>query len=484
MDIHLRDRQKPYKSTNSKALVLKEDTMKKKAKIFLVDDEELIVSMLTRAFKKNGYDVMAGSGPENVVEKIRSYSPDVIMLDINMPEKSGLEILQEIKERDIDTQVVMLTADATVETAVKAMKLGATDYLTKPLNIEEVKIVIDNLVEKGKLKHEVDYLRKVYLETFKKDIIGESAVIKELKEKVEKIAMAGVSSILITGESGTGKELLARCIHSLIFSDSTLQTAPFIPINCTALPETLLESELFGYEKGAFTDAKSDKKGLFELADGGTILLDEIGDMKLGLQSKLLRVLEERTIRRIGGKKEIPIDVTIIATTNKDLSEAVKNGEFRMDLFYRLNTFSLQVLPLRMRTEDILPLARHFLSYFRAEYKKSNPKAFTPEAEEILLSYHWPGNVRELKNLIERIVVLENSELVRVEQLPLDARRTGCLLNYRCILPEEGLSLEELEKDLIMQALQRAGNNKTLAAKLLQISYDSLRYQIKKFHLE
>ncbi len=458
--------------------------MKNNSKIFLLDDEELIVSMLSRSLKKQGYNVMAETRPVEVLEKIRTWAPDIVMLDVNMPETNGLDILQEIKDKGIDTEVIMLTADDTAETAVKAMKIGATDYLTKPLNIEEVKIVIEKILEKGRLRHEVDYLRKVYLETFKKDIVGESKVIKELQEKAAKLAMAGVSTVLITGESGTGKERMARFVHSLIYRDSTLRCAPFITINCTALPETLLESELFGYEKGAFTDARTDKKGLFELANGGSILLDEIGDMKIGLQSKLLRVLEERTIRRIGGKQEMPIEVTIIATTNRNLQEAVDRGDFRLDLFYRLNTFSLHILPLRERKEDILTLASHFLSYFTAEYKKSNPKGFAPEAEKVLLSYTWPGNVRELRNVVERLVVLENTEFISDKQLPLEATRTVCYTNNRCILPDEGVSLDEIEKDLIMQALQRTGNNKTLTAKLLKISYDSLRYQIKKFGLE
>ncbi|RJQ51545.1 MAG: sigma-54-dependent Fis family transcriptional regulator [Nitrospiraceae bacterium] len=458
--------------------------MKSKGKIFLLDDEELIVSMLTRSLKKQGYEVMAETCAEGALEKIRSWSPDVVMLDVNIPDSNGLDILQEIKDREIETEVVMLTADDSAETAVRAMKLGATDYLTKPLNIEEVKIVIEKIFEKGQLKNEVDYLRKVYLDTFKKDLIGESRIIKELRDKAEKIALAGVSTVLITGESGTGKELMARFVHSLLYSDSTLRCAPFITINCTALPETLLESELFGYEKGAFTDARADKKGLFELANSGSILLDEIGDMKMGLQSKLLRVLEERTIRRIGGKKEIPIEVTVIATTNRELQDAVGKGEFRLDLFYRLNTFSLHILPLRERKEDILTLARHFLSHFTSEYKKSSPKGFSPEAEKILLSYTWPGNVRELKNVVERLVVLENTELVGPLQLPLETSRTTCQTTHRCVLPDEGVSLDELEKDLIMQALQRTGNNRSLAAKLLHISYDSLRYQIKKFGIE
>ncbi len=458
--------------------------MKNKGKIFILDDEELIASMLTKALRKNGFEVTAENSAENVIDIIRSFSPDVILLDVNLPERNGLDILKEIKDKEIDTEIVMLTADDSVETAVKAIKLGATDYLTKPLNIDDVRIVINNLIEKGKLKHEVEYLRKVFAETFDKDIIGESKPMKELKEKIAKMATAGVSTVLITGESGTGKELLARCVHSLIHSDSTLSSAPFIPVNCTALPETLLESELFGYEKGAFTDAKSSKKGLFELANGGSILLDEIGDMKMGLQSKLLRILEERTIRSIGGKNELPIDVTVLVTTNRDLNEAVEKGDFRLDLFYRLNTFPLHILPLRERKADILPLARHFLKHFTIEYKKSAMKGFSPEAEKVFLSYHWPGNIRELKNTIERIVVLENTELITPEQLHFEPAKAGGLSDNRYVLPDNGISLEELEKDLITQAINKAGRNKTLAAKLLNISYDSLRYQIKKFGLE
>lgn len=456
-------------------------------KIFLMDDDELIVTMLTRALKKDGYQIKSEIKTKDVVDKIGLWSPDIVMLDINMPEKSGIEILQELKSKEIDAQIIMLSADDTAETAVRAMKLGAVDYLTKPFNMDEVRIVIGNIMENHKLKHEVEYYRNISSQLFDKELLGASKAIKDLKAKGEKIAQAHVSSVLITGESGTGKELVARYIHSLMHGDSSQGYAPFRAVNCTALPDTLLESELFGYEKGAFTDAKSDKKGVFELSDGGSILLDEIGDMKPNLQSKLLRVLEERTVRRISGNTEIPIDVTVIATTNMDIQGAIEKGEFRMDLFYRLNAFSLFIPPLRDRKEDIMLLSRYFLSKFTSRYKNQKIRDFSPEAEKHLINYRWPGNVRELKNVIERIVVLENTDFILPEHLPREMVNQPAAPGFqpkdKFVLPENGLSLDDIEKDLILQALEKADNNKTLAAKLLNISYDSLRYQIKKFKL-
>jgi DNA-binding NtrC family response regulator len=462
--------------------------MKAKGKVFLMDDDELIVRMLSRALKTEGYDVRFDTTAHDAANKIRSWSPDVAMLDIHLPEQSGMDILQELKSKGTDTQIVMLTGDDSAETAVEAMKLGAVDYLTKPLNLDKVKLVLKNIMEKGKLRQEVNYLRKVSGELFDKDFIGDSETIMELKGKIAKLVEADISTILITGESGTGKELMARYVHRLLYGHCASGCAPFIGVNCAALPEHLLESELFGYEKGAFTDAKADKKGLFELAEEGTLLLDEIGDMKIDLQSKLLRVLEERTFRRIGGKEEIPVDVTLVATTNRNLSEAVEKGSFRLDLYYRLNTFSLLIPPMRERKDDIMRLARHFLSYFSEKYNRHTIKDFSAEAEKLLFSYRWPGNVRELKNVIERIVVLENTEKITPEHLPREISRgqepAAAPASERFVLPEEGISLDEVERDLIMQAMKRAGHNKTLAAKLLGISYDSLRYHTKKYGFE
>lgn len=463
--------------------------MSVRARIFLVDDDKLIVSLLSRVLRNEGYEVRAETDAHDVVDKIRAWGPSVVMLDIRLPGRSGIEILEELVRKGVPAQVVMLTADDTAETAVKAMKLGAVDYLTKPFNIEEVKIVLQGIIERERLKREVDYLRKVNAELFEKDIIGDSQAIKVLKQAVEKVADASVSTILITGESGTGKELMARWLHQRMHADVAPRLVPFIRINCAALPETLLEAELFGYEKGAFTDAKTDKKGLFELAQGGSILLDEIGDMKLSLQSKLLRVLEERTVRHIGGGEEIPVDATVITTTNRSLSGMVERGEFRMDLFYRLNAFSLHIPPLRERREDISVLADYFFSYFTEKYTNKTLKGFSPESRKLLISHAWPGNVRELKNVIERLVVLESSDVILPEHLPKEIAANAALPASRSegggfTLPGTGISLEEVEKDLIRQALERAHRNKAQAAKLLQISYDTLRYQVRKYGLE
>ena len=458
--------------------------MKRKGKIFLVDDDDLIVSMLERALKKEGYEVHSDDGTDDVIRKIGSWAPDIVILDINLPGRSGIDLLQEVKA-SLESEVVMLTADDTAETAVKAMKHGAADYFTKPFNMDEVKIVLSNIMEKIRLRHEVDYLRKVNQELFGNEIIGNSKAMHEIQAKARKLIDSHVPTILVTGESGTGKELLARYMHRQMHGDEAY--TPFIRVNCAALPETLLESELFGYEKGAFTDAKADKKGLFELADRGSILLDEIGEMKTSLQSKLLRVMEERTVRRIGGKDELPIDVVVIATTNRDLQEAVDKGDFRLDLFYRLNAFSLHILPLRERKDDIPLLARHFLDRLSSKYNKTAISGLSQEAERLMVSYRWPGNIREMRNVIERLVVLESAQIIMPDNLPKEiTRQMNGEVRVPCefVLPEQGLNLDDLEKQLIMQALAKAGGNKTLAAKLLGLSYDSLRYQIKKFNLE
>lgn len=462
--------------------------MSKTAKIFILDDDELILSMLSKVLKKEGYEVYAESGTTDIVNKIRLFSPDVVLLDIMLPKRNGIEILKDMKEEGLSAEVIMLTADDTAETAVKAMKLGAVDYLTKPFNTEEVKIVISKTIEKEHLKQEVEYLRKAYSETLETDFIGESSAIKNVISNMEKLAEARVSTILLTGESGTGKEVVARNIHHLMHETDRPGYSPYIWINCAAMPKDILESELFGYEKGAFTDAKADKKGLFEMAKGGTLLLDEIGDMMTELQSKLLRVLEERKIRRIGGSKDIPIETTVIGTTNKNLSEAVKNGEFRKDLFFRLSTFYLHIVPLRERKEDIILLAKYFLSHFANKYNKKQSIEISSEAEKLLLSYSWPGNVRELKNLTERFVVLENIQVILPEHLPhWITEQTKVEVESadgHFELPNSGISLEEVEKDLMMQALEKTNHNKTQAAKLLNMTYDAFRSHLKKYGIK
>jgi DNA-binding NtrC family response regulator len=469
--------------------------MKTKGRIFLLDDDELIITMLSRALRNAGFETQVQTSGQDVIEKIETWHPDLVMLDIHLGEdRNGLDILNDIKKDELDTQVVMLTGDDTAETAIRAMKIGAADYLTKPFNVDEVIMVIKGVLEKEKLKDEVRYLRKTRQSYDHHEMVAESPAVKEIIEHAKKIATAGVPTILVTGESGTGKEVLARYIHHWMHLEEgkAAEDIPYIEVNCTALPDNLIESELFGHTKWAFTDAKTEKKGLFELADGGTILLDEIGDIRADLQSKFLRVIETRNVRRLGGKVDLPVEVTVIATTNRDLNEAVANKEFREDLFFRLNTFALHLPPLRDRREDIPQLSRYFHDFFRQKYAKKSLNGFTAEAEKWLIDYNWPGNIRELKNVIERCVVLENNDLISPEHLPLDL--SGCgrstlpfaerRQNARLILPEKGISLDDVEKDLIKQALERAGNNQTKAAKLLNISYDSLRYQVKKFDLK
>ncbi len=461
--------------------------MRARGRVFLLDDEELVVSMLARALSGDGYEVRAETDAAGAVDRIRAWSPDVVLLDIKLPGKSGIDILREVVALGIETQVVMLTSDDTADTAVRAMKLGAADYVTKPFDLDEVRIVVNGLVEKRNLRQEVDYLRKISSEITRRELVGESDAILALKARCAKLARAGVPTLLITGESGTGKELFARHVHSLVHVGNPGAFAPFVAVNCAALPEPLVESELFGHEKGAFTDAKADKKGVFEMAYGGSILLDEIGEMKPGLQTRLLRVLEERVVRRVGGKQDIPVDATVFATTNRNLEEAVAKGDFRVDLYYRLNAFSLAVPPLRERKDDIPVLARYYLSYFSERYKRAGVREISPEAEARLVSYPWPGNVRELRNVIERFVVLESGSSILPEHLPPEILRPPAPARGGTpglTIPDSGLSLDELEKNLIVQALEKAGHNKALAARLLNVTYDSLRYQIRKLGLD
>lgn len=462
--------------------------IKVSGRILVVDDDELIGKMLSRSLKNSGYEVRVETVAEEIVGKIKAWLPDIVLLDISLQDRSGIDILREIVEQRIATQVVMLTADDTAETAVTAMKLGAADYLTKPFNIEEVNILLRNILEKASLAREVDYLRKVHAESFEREMIGLSGAMKDLRSTVEKMAAARVSSLLITGESGTGKELLARYFHGKLHGPAEARKLPYMAVNCAALPEHLLESELFGYEKGSFTDAKTDKKGVFELANGGVIMLDEVGEMQPALQSKLLRFLEERQVRHIGGAENIPVNVAVIATTNRNLSDAVKKGEFRSDLFYRLNSFHVTMPSLRDRKEDIPLLARHFVSLFCRKYNKKGITSLSPEAVKILVAYAWPGNIRELKNCVERIVVLGAEGEILAEHLPRSLTNMAPAADQfaagRFVLPDAGISLEDLERDIILQALERTKHNKAQAAKLLNITYDTLRYQVKKYELE
>lgn len=463
--------------------------MKAVPRVLVVDDDDFISTMLGKTLRREGYDVRVETSGAQVMSRVSSWAPAVVMLDIRLPGRNGIEILEEIAGRGIDTQVVMLTADDTAETAVRAMKLGAADYFTKPFNTNEVKIVVRNLVERCRLQREVACLRRAHEELVNDVIVGQSPQIEAIKAQLKKMGEASIGTLLLTGESGTGKELFAHYAHRLIHGEDGRCFAPFVRINCAALPDTLLESELFGYAKGAFTDARTDKKGLFELAHGGTILLDEIGEMQTNLQSKLLRVLEERCIRRLGASEETPITVTVIATTNRDLQEAVKNGAFRTDLFFRLNAFALRIPALRERREDVVPLADHFIAQYSARYNRRPITAISPESQKHLMRYRWPGNIRELRNVIERIVVLENSDVLLPQHLPAEItagprEQQGTCAGSGFLLPEEGVKLEDVERWLIVQALNRARYNRAQAARLLGISYDAIRYQIRKYGLD
>lgn len=462
--------------------------MKSKGRVYLVDDDSLIVSTLSRYLEREGYEVQSSGDAEFLEKAVAAFSPDVVVLDVGLPGRSGLDALKGVRDMDQETPIVMLTADDTVETAIQAMKNGATDYLTKPFDRERLKFTIDHHVEKENLQRKVDYLTRLSSPIFEDEFIGDSSAIKYLKEQAMKLAETKVSTILITGGSGAGKEVLAKYIHRVIHQASGEGDVPFVTINCTALTDSLIESELFGHVRGAFTDAKEDQRGMFELANHGSLLLDEIGEMKLDLQSKLLRVLEEKSVRRIGGKSTIPIDVTVIATTNVDISRSVEEGLFREDLFYRLSTFEFRIPPLKERKEDIMPLALYFARLYSDRYQKKPIQGFSPAAERMMTQYEWPGNVRELRNTIERIVVLESSEIVEPDNLPRElVLREGSqprLETSSIKLPKGGISLEEVERDLIVQALARSGNNRTRAAKLLSLGYDALRYKIKKYGLE
>jgi DNA-binding NtrC family response regulator len=446
------------------------------AKIHIVEDDELLLLVLSQGFKKEGYDVVADSGLDNVAKRLETSHPDILILDVNLPNNSGLQILEAFKAGNGDCPVIMLTADDSAETAVNALKLGAYDYVTKPFEIDKLKIIVRNALEAQELRRTIKYYRDDSLGSI---VTGQSSSMLLLMEEVRKLAAQRVSTLLVLGESGTGKELIARAIHNA----SPAHLKPFIAINCAALPHGLLESELFGHEKGAFTDAKGLKKGLFEEADGGTLVLDEIGDMDLSLQAKLLRVLENRTIRRIGGAREIPFDVMVIATTNRDLTVFQKEGKFRQDLFFRLNMFSLRLPSLREKREDISILAEHFFCQYKSEFGKPDMK-LSPEAVEALKTYDWPGNCRELKSLFAKVCLLEDTDTITPEHIyrRLEIRSEGPSLQSQTL--DQGMSLFGVEKKMIQDTLVRAEGNMTKAAKLLNISYDTLRYRMKKFGIK
>jgi DNA-binding NtrC family response regulator len=452
-------------------------------KILVIDDEKLIRWTLEQHLVKEGYEVTTVDTAEKGLELIIEDTPDIVLLDNRLPEMTGIEMLEKLRVRERGLTVIMITAYGLVESAVKAMKLGAYDYISKPFNLEEISFVIKKALEASSLRSRV---KQLSLECCGNvgTLIGDSEGMAKVKELIRKIAESDAATVLIQGESGTGKELVAKAIHY----SSARAEKPFMAINCAALPVTLLESELMGHEKGAFTDAKTAKKGLFELADGGTIFLDEIGDMDVSMQAKLLRILEERTFKRVGGVKDIKVDVRLISATNQDLSQAISENRFRKDLYYRLQVVPIYLPPLRDRGQDVIQLAKRFIGYFNEKCHK-NVQRISGEAEQVLLAYSWPGNVRELRNVIERVMILEIGEEILPEHLSREMLKVapsrgapGTPVSLGgLVIPETGISLEEVEQTLVKKALEMANGHQTKAAQLLKMPRDAFRRRMKRF---
>ena len=450
--------------------------MKVNQSILIVDDDLAHRTMLKKLLGSWGYEVFEADDGSIAIDEVRNRSFDLILMDIRMMKISGIEALEQIKIINPAIPIIIMTAYASVETAVNALKKGAYDYLTKPLDFDELKIAINRATEHNQLKKENEYLKERLDQKFdSQNIIGRSSLMIRLLETVAQVA-ATEATVLITGESGTGKEMIANAIHY----NSLRKAAPFIKINCAALAESLLESELFGHEKGAFTGADKRREGKFLQADGGSIFLDEVSEMSAAMQVKLLRVLQERELTRVGGAEVIAVDVRVIAASNKDLKKEMEQKRFREDLFYRLNVVALNVPALSDRKEDIPLLAQHFLQIFAAKNKK-NIKGFTPQSIEKLVKYAWPGNVRELMNAVERAVVLSRSEYLDADDLVLlmtDNQITGG--NDQLGLPEN-MPLDEIEKRSILEAVNACGGNKSEAARRLGITRKTLRKKLDKY---
>ena len=449
-------------------------------RILVVDDEKLIRGTLRDRLEKEGYLVGEADTGAAAMEQLRQEEWDLLLLDFKLPDTDGLEILRHAKERRPAPAVILMTAFASVQNAVEAMRLGAYDYVKKPFNLDELVLECERALETVLLRAEVSRYHSLDRARFSvQNLVGNSSQTQQIRTLVQRVAKSGARTILITGETGTGKGLVARAIHY----ESDQAGTPFLNVTCTALPETLLESELFGHEKGAFTDARVMKKGLFEVADSGTVFLDEIGDMPLSLQGKLLRFLEDKTFRRLGGTRDISVDVRIVAATNRELKQAVKEGRFRNDLYYRLNVIPIPIPPLAQRKGDVMELARHFVATYAEEFKKTI-KGFDAESEKALIAYPWPGNIRELKNTIERAILLADHEVLTLEDLPFEIRDGAASSAARPAtfqLPKEGVDLDQVHKDLLLQALERVRFNKTAAGKLLGLNRDQVRYWMRKY---
>ena len=461
-----------------------------KEKILIVDDEQLIRWALTEALRSWSYASVEASTGAAALAVFDTEQPSAVLLDVNLPDGSGLDVLREIKRRQPDAVVIMITGNVRVADTIAALRGGAYDFIGKPINLEELQVTIRNGIEAQSLRKEVRSIRRERARQFSfEQIVGDSPGMREMFQLARKVAESEVSSVLLQGESGTGKDMIAKAVHY----QSRRADAPFVAINCAAIPANLIESELFGYEKGAFTDAKARKEGLLEQAEGGTLFLDEIGELELSLQAKLLRVLEEGAFRRVGGLKDIPLDVRVIAASNRDLKTESEQGRFRLDLYYRLSVIQIDIPPLRERGDDVLRLAEHYIAYFNERLRR-RVGGLSPEVAEIFCRYGWTGNVRELRNVIERVMILEDGDLITPAYLPRglapedksassarppqDAHGQSPPASFH--LPPEGIVLDDLEMSLVRQALERSGGNQTRAAELLGISRDQLRYRLKK----
>ena len=446
--------------------------------ILVVDDEQLIRWSLATRLTDAGYRVLEAETGREALERHRE-GVDLVLLDYRLPDADGLSILKQIKEVDPDTLVILLTAFSSVETAVEAMKAGAYHYANKPFNVDEIALLVEKALETTRLRREVRALRATQAQPYGIGrIVGQSPAMVAVRALIQKIAASPASTVLLTGESGTGKDLAAKVIHYA----SDRAARPFMNITCSALPDALLESELFGHERGAFTGADRQKRGLLETADGGTVFLDEIGEMVPVLQAKLLRFLEEKSFKRVGGTTDLKMDVRVVAATNRNLEEEVRQGRFREDLYYRLNVLPVVLPPLRQRPEDIPALTNHYVDAFNTEFRKKIGRV-APEAMERLKQYGWPGNVRELRNAVERAMLLTEGAELTLDDFPLGGGPRG-RLGDKVELPAGGIDLDELERSLVMQALERSGWNQTKAAALLGLNRDQIRYRIDKFKLE